>query len=142
MYQKSDKRIFSESFLFALNLIINFKSKWVNEHISAMKKTSSKSYSMNNKSESVNYEKESQSNKSFQAKSLSISPLSLNTLTSNATNYMETGPETSSQKHYKGQSSGTHYENQYFKLTNVIRDMFLEMKNRTLRDVNSMFVIY
>lgn len=91
---------------------------------------------MNNKSDNLNFEKESQNNKSFQAKSLSISPLSLNTLTSNATNYIETGPETSSQKHYKASSSGTNYENQYFKLTNAIRDMFLEMKNRTLRDVN------
>jgi hypothetical protein len=89
---------------------------------------------MHQKSDSLNFDRESQNNKSFQAKSLSISPLNLNTLATNATNYIDTGLDTSSQKQYKGQNSGINYESLYTKLAMSVKDMFVDMRNKLARD--------
>lgn len=99
-----------------------------------MKKTSTKNYTMHQKSDSLNFDRESQNNKSFQAKSLSISPLNLNTLATNATNYMDTGLDTSSQKQYKGQNSGINFESLYTKLAISVKEMFMDMRNRLARE--------
>ena len=101
-----------------------------------MKKTSTKNYTMHQKSDSLNFDRESQNNKSFQAKSLSISPLNLNTLATNATNYIDTGLDTSSQKQYKGQNSGINYESLYTKLAMSVKEMFVDMRNKLARDVS------
>ena len=107
-----------------------------------MKKTSTKNYTMHQKSDSLNFDRESQNNKSFQAKSLSISPLNLNTLATNATNYMDTGLDTSSQKQYKGQSSGINYESLYTKLAMSVKEMFVDMRNKLARDVSLLMRLF
>jgi len=89
---------------------------------------------MHQKSDSLNFDRESQNNKSFQAKSLSISPLNLNTLATNATNDVESGLDTSSQKQYKGHHSKINYENLYNKLAISVKEMFMEMKTKLIRD--------
>jgi len=107
-----------------------------------MKKTSTKNYTMHQKSDSLNFDRESQNNKSFQAKSLSISPLNLNTLATNATNDVESGLDTSSQKQYKVQHSRLNYENLYNKLAVSVKEMFLEMKTKLIRDVSLLFPLF
>lgn len=98
-----------------------------------MRKNSSKNHSIHQRTDSGSLDKDS--TKSFQTKNISISPLSLGTLGSNTTHYMDSEFETLSQKQSKGQTSVTNYENQYFRLTNEIREMYIEMKNSAIKNV-------
>jgi len=101
-----------------------------------MKKTSSQSISSHQKSESACLERESSLSKSSHAKTLNIAPLNLNALSSNSGNQLDSGLELSGNHKNPKNSASQNYEKYYMKLSNLIKEIYLEIKHKTLDEVN------
>jgi hypothetical protein len=100
-----------------------------------MKKTSSQSMTSHQKSESACLERDSGISKSSHAKTLNIAPLNLNGLSSNSGNQLDSGTEFSGNHKNPKTSASQNFEKFYLKLSGLIKDIYLEIKHKTLDEV-------
>ena len=92
--------------------------------------------SMHQKTDSVSFERDPSTIKSHAPKNLIIAPLNLNLINSNSNNY--NAPEASIIKTRISASSQNtnNWDSQYNRLSNGIKELFIEMRKRTANEVS------
>jgi hypothetical protein len=106
-----------------------------------MKKTHSQSSATHQKSDSACIERDQPLQRNSHSKTMNITPLNLNGLTSNSSHQLDSGMDTNNYKGAKS-SSSQNYEKQFFRLSGVVKDMFLELKHRTREEVSQNLIPY
>ena len=102
-----------------------------------MKKIQSQaSGSMNQNIDSVSFERDSSIVKSHPPKNLMIAPLNLSTININSTNYNLPEASTIKARISASSQNTNNWDSQYNRLSNGIKELFIEMRTRTVTEVN------
>lgn len=100
-----------------------------------MKKTLSQTSSGAQKNDSLSMERDQNNIKPLHTKTLNIAPLNLTGLSSTSGNQSDSAMEMSNPKQSKGSSSSQNFEKYYMKLSNSIKEIYLDIKHKTVEEV-------